>query len=82
MIETARHADARLEFCESTRGNRLFQRFIHFFGVFSGAASFRIVLGSTIDADKEIALAFQRGAESNTPSRTSKAKEQPIEFWQ
>ena len=82
LIETARCADTRLEFCEPTRGKLLFQRSINFFRVFSGAASFRVVLSPTIDADKEIALAFQRGGESNAPSQTSKAKEQPIEFWQ
>ena len=37
------------------------ERFIHFFRVFGRAASFRVVLGSTIDADKGIALALQRG---------------------
>jgi hypothetical protein len=61
LIETARCADARLEFCESTRGKLLFQRSIHFFRIFSGAASFRVVFSPTIDADKEVALALQRG---------------------
>ena len=75
LIEAARCANTRLEFYESTRGDLLFQGSIHFFRVFSGAASFRVVLGPTIDADKEIALPFQRGGESNAPSRTSKAKE-------
>ena len=66
LIETARCADARLELCESARGNLLFQRSVHFFRVLGGAASFRVVLGPTIDADKEIALALQRG-ESRMP---------------
>ena len=75
LIEAARCADTGLEFCESAQGKLLFQRSIHFFRVFSRAGSFRIVLVPAIDADKEIALAFQRSGESNTPSRTSKAKE-------
>ena len=61
MIETARCAHARLQLCESARGNLPFQRFIHFFRVLGRAASFRVLLGPTIDADKEIALALQRG---------------------
>ena len=61
LIETARCADARLELGESARGNLLFQCSIHFFRVLGRAASFRVVLGPTIDADKEIALALQRG---------------------
>ena len=61
LIETARCADTRLEFCESACGNLLFQRSIHFFRVLGRAASFRIVVGPTIDADKEIALPLQRG---------------------
>ena len=60
LIETARCADARLELRESTRGNLRFQGSVHFLRVLGRAASFRIVLGPTIDADKEIALAFQR----------------------
>ena len=65
LIETARCADARLELGESTRCNLPFQRSIHFFRVLGRAASFRVVLGPTIDADKEIALALQSG-ESRT----------------
>ena len=61
LIETARGADARFEFCESTRGELLFQRSIHFFRALGGAASFRVGLVPTIDTDKEIALALQRG---------------------
>ena len=61
LIETARCADARLELCKSARGKLLFQDSIHFFRVFSRAGSFRVVLGPTIDADKEIALALQKG---------------------
>jgi len=61
LIETARCADARVELGESTRGNLLFQRPIHFFRILDGAASFRVGLGPTIDADEEIALALQRG---------------------
>jgi hypothetical protein len=61
LIETARYAHTRLELGESTRGNLLFQRAIHFFRVLSRAASFRVVVGPTIDADKEIALALQSG---------------------
>ena len=61
LIETARFANARLELGESTRSNLLFQRFVHFFRVFGRAASFRVVRGPTIDADKEIAFALQRG---------------------
>jgi hypothetical protein len=61
LIETARCADARLELGESARSNLLFQRSIHFFRVLGRAASFRIVLGPTINADKEIALPLQRG---------------------
>ena len=75
LIETARCADARLEFRQSASGKLLFQRSIDFFRVFSGAASFRVVLSPTIDADKEIALAFQRGGDSNTQRRSSKPKE-------
>src|SRR4029434_6561913 len=47
--------------CESARGNLPFQRSIHFFRVLQRAASFRVLLGPTIDADKEITLALQRG---------------------
>ena len=65
LIETARCADARLELGESARSNLLFQRSIHFFRVLGRAASFRVVLTPTIDADKEIALALQSG-ESRT----------------
>jgi hypothetical protein len=60
LIETARCADARLDLGESARGNLPFQRSIHFFRVLGRAASFRVVLGPTVDADKEIALALQR----------------------
>ena len=61
LIETARCAHARLELCQSARGNLLFQRFVHFFRVFGRAASFRVVLVPTINADKKIALALQSG---------------------
>jgi hypothetical protein len=61
LIETARCAHARLELCESARGNLPFQRSIYFFRVLGRAASFRVLLGPTIDANKEIALALQRG---------------------
>ena len=61
FIETARCAHARLEPCQSARGNLLFQRSVHFFGVFGRAASFRVVLVPTINADKKIALALQSG---------------------
>ena len=61
LIETARCAHARLQLCQSPRGNLSFQRSVHFFRVLGRAASFRVVLGPTIDADKEIALALQRG---------------------
>jgi len=61
LIETARCADARIELCQSTHGNLLFQRSVHFFRVLGCAGSFRVVLGPTIDADKEITLALQRG---------------------
>src|SRR5262249_62416821 len=61
LIETARCADARLQLCESARGNLPFQRSIYFFRLLCRAASFRVVLGPAIDADKEIALALQRG---------------------
>src|SRR5882724_1999793 len=43
------------------RGNLFFQRSIHFFRVLGRTASLWVVVGSTIDADKEIALALQRG---------------------
>ena len=65
LIETARCADARLELCESPHGNLFFQRSVHFFRILGRAASFRVVLTPTIDADKEIALALQSG-ESRT----------------
>jgi hypothetical protein len=65
LIETTRCADARLELGESPRGNLLFQRSVHFFRVLGRAASFRVVLSPTIDADKKIALALQSG-ESRT----------------
>ena len=65
LIETARCADARLELCEPARGNLLFQRPVHFFRVLGRAASFRVLLGPTIDTDKEIVLALQTG-ESRT----------------
>ena len=61
LIQTARCADARLDLCESTSGNLFFQCFIHFFRVLGRAASFRVVLSPTINADKEIALPLQRG---------------------
>ena len=61
LIETARCADARIDLCQSTHGNLLFQRSVHFFRVLGCAGSFRVVLGPTIDADKEITLALQRG---------------------
>jgi len=61
LIETARCAHARLELRESARGNLPFQHSIHFFRVLQRAASFRIVLSPAIDADKDIALALQRG---------------------
>ena len=61
LIETARCAHARLQLCQPARGNLLFQRSVHFFRVLGRAASFRVVLGPTIDADKEIALALQSG---------------------
>jgi hypothetical protein len=58
LVETARCADARLELRESARGDLLFQGSMHFFRVFQRAASFRVVFGPTIDADKEIAFAL------------------------
>jgi len=58
LIETTRCAYACLELGESARGNLPFQRFIHFFRVLECAASFRVVLSPTIDADKEIAFAL------------------------
>ena len=61
LIETARCAHARLQLCQPARGNLHFQRSVHFFRVLGRAASFRVVLGPTIDADKEIALALQSG---------------------
>lgn len=61
LIETARCADARLEFCESTRGKLFFQRSIDFFRIFSSTASFRVGFVPTINADKEIAFALQKG---------------------
>jgi len=61
LIETARCAHARLELRESARGNLPFQHSIHFFRVLQRAASFRVVLSPAIDADKDIALALQRG---------------------
>src|SRR4030095_12125410 len=60
LIETTRCADARFEFCESTRDKLLFQRSIHCFRVPGRAGSFRALLRATIDADKQIALALQR----------------------
>src|SRR6266699_5666996 len=61
LIETARCAHARLQLCESARGDLPFQRSIHFCRVLGRAASFRFLLGPTSDADKEIAIALQRG---------------------
>ena len=61
LIETARCAHARLLLCESARGNLSFQCSIHFFRVLGRAASFRVIVGPTIDADKEITFALQSG---------------------
>jgi hypothetical protein len=78
LIETARCADARLELGESSRSNFCFQRSIHFFRVFGRAAALWIVVGPTIDADKEIALPLQRVrveyAEPKVKSQRSAAK--------
>jgi hypothetical protein len=59
LIETARGADARFELGQPTRGHFRFQRFVHFFGPFGGATSFRVVVGPAIDADEEISVALQ-----------------------
>ena len=61
LIETARCADARFALGESARGNLRFQCAIYFFRILGSAASFRVVLGPTIDTDKQITLALQRG---------------------
>src|SRR4029453_6526583 len=60
-LSTPLIADAALRLKIPTRINLPFQRSIHFFRVLQRAASFRVLLGPTIDADKEIALALQRG---------------------
>jgi type III restriction enzyme len=53
--------DSGNQLCESARGNLPFQRSIHFFRVLQRAASFRVLLRPTIDTDKEITFALQRG---------------------
>jgi hypothetical protein len=60
LIQTAGCTHARLELGQSACSNFLFQRPIHFFGVLGRAASFRVVLGAPIDADKEVVLALQK----------------------
>ena len=79
LIETARFANARLELGESARSNLLFQRFVHFFRVFGRAASFRVVRGPTIDADKEIAFALQRRESRIRLARGQRPKINPVE---
>jgi hypothetical protein len=74
LIETARCAYTRLEFGEPAHGNFRFQRSIHFFRVLGRAASFRVIVGPTIDADKEIALALQSGENRIRRARGQKTK--------
>ena len=56
LIETTRCANARLALSESARGHLRFQSFVDVFRAFRGAASLRVVVGSAIDANEEIAL--------------------------
>jgi hypothetical protein len=58
LIEATRCAHARFEFRQSARGYLRFQRFIYFFRAFRGAASLRVVVGPTIDANEEISPAL------------------------
>jgi hypothetical protein len=48
----------------------------YFFRVLQRAASYRVVFGPTIDADKEITLALHGTRESKKQDRRSKTKEQ------
>ena len=60
MIETTRCANARLALSEPARGQLRFQSFVDFFRAFGGAASLRVVVGPAVDANEEIAVAFQK----------------------